>query len=237
MRPLALFDLDDTLVDRHAALNEWAADFATTWGLDEKWSTYLVFAEAHRTVPMLDFFEEIRREFDLPEPGERLWAQYRTRMAELARCREGALGGLVRLRDAGWRIGIQRYFGLQHNAVGTSPARQAGSSASTCSSTSPAGKRPACGQSGCNLGSTPHCSAKCDLTSSSTPLPTPSTPCSHLPTEDQAWPVRTCSLQVQRSLHQVPDAAGVTRPANAPGRDRAQPRRPDRGGPRQRLAG
>lgn len=103
---LALFDLDDTLVDRRRAFLTWAEEFASAHGLDEKWTTWLIFADAHHSGPMDQFFAMVREELDLGESADALWAQYRRRMPELISCNAEDLQALVELRTAGWRIGI-----------------------------------------------------------------------------------------------------------------------------------
>lgn len=106
MQKLALFDLDDTLVDRRAAFNVWAEEFAAAQGLGDRDLTLLVLAGAQHAGPMDGFFAMICEAFDLTEdPGE-LWRQYRRRMPELVSCRAEDLDALLRLQVAGWRIGI-----------------------------------------------------------------------------------------------------------------------------------
>ena len=106
MQPLALFDLDDTLVDRHAAFHAWAEEFATAHRLDDAALTFLLMADAHHRGPMDSYFATVCETFDLAEPPDQLWRQYRARMPELASCRAEDLNALRHLRRTGWRIGI-----------------------------------------------------------------------------------------------------------------------------------
>jgi FMN phosphatase YigB (HAD superfamily) len=106
MQRLALFDLDDTLVDRHATFRLWAEEFVADHGLDDKALTWLIFADAHSSGPKDRFFTTVRDEFNLAEPADQLWAQYRRRMPDLAFCQTEDLDALGRLSSAGWRIGI-----------------------------------------------------------------------------------------------------------------------------------
>ncbi|MCO1593610.1 HAD family hydrolase [Micromonospora sp. RHAY321] len=106
MQRLALFDLDNTLIDRQAAFHAWAEEFVTDLGLDDKALTWLIFADAHTSGPRGPFFAAVRNEFDLTQPPEDLWQQYRRRMPELVSCRAENLAALRQLRSAGWRIGI-----------------------------------------------------------------------------------------------------------------------------------
>lgn len=106
VQKLALFDLDDTLVDRRAAFNVWAEQFAAARGLGDRDVRFLVRTGAQHAGPMDGFFAMICEAFDLPDdPGE-LWRQYRRRMPELVSCRAADLDALRRLRAAGWHTGI-----------------------------------------------------------------------------------------------------------------------------------
>ncbi|MCK2217794.1 HAD family hydrolase [Actinomadura sp. ATCC 31491] len=105
-RPLALFDLDNTLVDRLAAFERWAAEFAARRGLGPDAVAWLVRTDADGSVPMDVFFGLVRARFGLPEPVEELWAAYRARLPRLVTCRPEVLDGLARLRAAGWAVGI-----------------------------------------------------------------------------------------------------------------------------------
>jgi HAD superfamily hydrolase (TIGR01549 family) len=117
VQSLALFDLDDTLIDRRAAFNAWAEEFVTAQGLDDAALTFLLMADAHHSGPMDGFFATVCQTFDLAEPSSQLWAQYRRRMPELASCRAEDLDALRRLRRAGWRIGIATN-GMTDNQLG-----------------------------------------------------------------------------------------------------------------------
>ena len=106
VQSLALFALDDTLVDRRAAFNAWAEEFAMAHRLGDKTLTFLIFGDAHHDGPMDRFFADVCRALDLPVPPDQVWEQYRRRMPELTACRPETLDALRRLRGAGWRLGI-----------------------------------------------------------------------------------------------------------------------------------
>jgi HAD superfamily hydrolase (TIGR01549 family) len=106
MQRLALFDLDNTLVDRQAAFAEWAAEFAGARGLGDDALGWVLDADARLPGPKGPLFHAIRDQFGLAESADDLWRHYRQRMPELARCRPVDLQGLRRLRSAGWRTGI-----------------------------------------------------------------------------------------------------------------------------------
>ncbi|MEU2718033.1 HAD family hydrolase [Streptomyces sp. NPDC007205] len=104
--PLALFDLDDTLIDHHAAFLAWAEEFAAARGLGSQGVSWLLAVKAKYAGPKDRLFSMVRDEFDLAEPVDLLWRQYRRRIPELAACCPEDLDALEQLRGAGWRIGI-----------------------------------------------------------------------------------------------------------------------------------
>jgi HAD superfamily hydrolase (TIGR01549 family) len=117
MQPLALFDLDDTLIDRRAAFNAWAEEFAAVHHLDDKALAFMLTADAHHSGPMDSFFAKICETLGLAEAPNLLWEQYRRRMPELASCRSEDLDALRRMRQTGWRVGIVTN-GMTDNQLG-----------------------------------------------------------------------------------------------------------------------
>ena len=106
MQRLALFDLDNTLVNRSAAFHAWAHEFVTTHRLDDDALTWLLETDANTSGTKGPFFRAVRDAFHLDQDAEDLWQQYRHRMPELVACRPQDLEALRRLRAADWRIGI-----------------------------------------------------------------------------------------------------------------------------------
>ncbi|MFI9574594.1 HAD family hydrolase [Microbispora rosea] len=106
MQRLALFDLDNTLVDLDAAFRVWAAEFDSELSLGLGAVDWLIALDEagypHREV----FFAKVRDHFGLSETVEELWGRYRKRMPCLVRCRIEVLDGLLRLRESGWKVGI-----------------------------------------------------------------------------------------------------------------------------------
>ncbi|WP_327590218.1 HAD family hydrolase [Nonomuraea sp. NBC_00507] len=103
---LVLFDLDNTLIDRLAAFERWAAEFAGERGLGAAAAAWLVETDADGSVPMDVFFARVRERFGLAEPAEELWRSYRARLPHLVSCPDDVLDGLDRLRASGWAVGI-----------------------------------------------------------------------------------------------------------------------------------
>ncbi|OAH16152.1 HAD family hydrolase [Streptomyces jeddahensis] len=104
--PLALFDLDDTLIDHHAAFRAWAEEFSAEYDLGSEGFDWLMAVKARYSGTKDRLFSMVRDEFELAEPADLLWEGYRRRIPELATCRSEDLEALQQLRRAGWRIGI-----------------------------------------------------------------------------------------------------------------------------------
>ncbi|WP_433245857.1 HAD family hydrolase [Streptosporangium sp. CA-135522] len=106
MQRLALFDLDNTLVDLDEAFRVWAEEFAQDRDLGHDGVSWLIALDRsghpHREV----FFAKVREHFGLPDPVDELWSQYRRRMPHLVHCRPEVIDGLFRLRASGWRVAI-----------------------------------------------------------------------------------------------------------------------------------
>lgn len=102
--PLALFDLDNTLVDRQEALGAAVAALCRDLGYGraiEAWMRTELARRAGR-----DDFARLREAFDVSATAGELWAAYVERMAAAVSCRPAVLGGLAELRTAGWTIGV-----------------------------------------------------------------------------------------------------------------------------------
>ncbi|MFC7381945.1 HAD family hydrolase [Sphaerisporangium rhizosphaerae] len=106
MQRLALFDLDNTLVDLDEAFRVWVGGFAAEHGLGAEGVDWLIALDQegipHREV----FFAEVRDRFALAASVEELWSRYRRHTPHLVRCRPEVLDGLARLRASGWRVAI-----------------------------------------------------------------------------------------------------------------------------------
>lgn len=104
MKPLALFDLDNTLVDRNLTLAHWAASFRAYRGLGPEDEGWVVEHLSHRASPA--HFDDIRAQFNLAETARTLWDSYCADIAAAVICDPRVLDGLERLRTLGWRIGV-----------------------------------------------------------------------------------------------------------------------------------
>ncbi|WP_405523580.1 HAD-IA family hydrolase [Streptomyces canus] len=103
-RPLVLFDLDNTLVDRRGTLADWAAEFTARHGLEDKEQPYVLGMVAERAYPST--FDAIRTRYRLLMSTVELWRAYCTDIAALMSCPAAVLDGLDELRATGWRVGV-----------------------------------------------------------------------------------------------------------------------------------
>ena len=101
MQRLALFDLDNTLVNRSSAFRTWAQEFVITHRLDAAALTWLLETDARTSGTKGPFFRAVREAFCLDQAADELWQQYRRRMPELVTCRTQDLEALRLLRAAG----------------------------------------------------------------------------------------------------------------------------------------
>lgn len=106
MQRLALFDLDNTLVNRDEAFQVWAAEFAADQDLGSGAVDWLIGLDRAGFPHRAKFFTLAREHFGLKASVEELWAGYRRRMPHLVRCRPEVMDGLARLREAGWKVAI-----------------------------------------------------------------------------------------------------------------------------------
>lgn len=106
MQRLALFDLDNTLVNLDEAFRVWTAEFVDEHQLEPEAVDWLIALDQagypHREV----FFGKVREHFALAESVEELWGRYRKRMPYLVCCRPEVMQELSRLRASGWKVAI-----------------------------------------------------------------------------------------------------------------------------------
>ncbi|MCX4801469.1 HAD-IA family hydrolase [Streptomyces sp. NBC_01214] len=104
MQRLALFDLDDTLIDRRRALEATLTRFASRHGLtvDERDALLVRLDERAGAAD----FSVIRELHGLSPSARTLWQEYLADMAAFSVCPDEVLDGLDDLKGHGWRIGI-----------------------------------------------------------------------------------------------------------------------------------
>ncbi|MFF4874058.1 HAD family hydrolase [Streptomyces sp. NPDC000961] len=104
MTRLAFFDLDNTLVDRRAALSDALTALCRSCGLSPEADQWLRAELADRATA--EDFARLRDTFGLDAPAADLWQEYVDLMAATVTCRADVLEGLAHLRATGWTIGI-----------------------------------------------------------------------------------------------------------------------------------
>jgi HAD superfamily hydrolase (TIGR01549 family) len=118
---LALFDLDNTLVDRQATFRRWAESFTADRDLDAAAVDWLCEADNDGFANRLDVFSEACRQFRLTEDPQALVSGYWTSYVACYRPDETVVSSLERLRQAGWGVGIVTNGGSsQHEKVARS---------------------------------------------------------------------------------------------------------------------
>ena len=104
--PLALFDLDNTLVDRQAAYLRWAEWFAERHGLGEVGVAWLCRADDDGFARRDAVFGAARARFGLEPSVEALIADYRREYLTFYRPDDEVTDALAHLRAAGWVVGV-----------------------------------------------------------------------------------------------------------------------------------
>ncbi|MGW2831156.1 HAD family hydrolase [Streptomyces sp. NPDC001286] len=101
---LALFDLDNTLIDRSAGLARWARGFVRSRFLPQEAEAAICDRLSERAPP--EDFVGLRAALGLSDAPSGLWREYVDGIARSARCFSGVREGLEALRGAGWTIGL-----------------------------------------------------------------------------------------------------------------------------------
>ena len=104
-RRIALFDLDDTLVDHADRFIQWTKNFANARSLGDGAADWIVKA-ANSGMWRDELLLAVREHFFLEDALEDLQADYVEQLAALIEPRPEVLAGLDRLRAAGWAVGV-----------------------------------------------------------------------------------------------------------------------------------
>jgi putative hydrolase of the HAD superfamily len=106
VRRAALFDLDNTLVDRQAVFRQWAEWFVTTNGLPSADVEWLVTADLDGYAPRDELFAELRARRQLADGIDTLMSGYLRDYPRFIVPDPDVHDALARLRSGGWRIAI-----------------------------------------------------------------------------------------------------------------------------------
>ncbi|WP_328513619.1 HAD family hydrolase [Streptomyces mirabilis] len=101
---LALFDLDNTLIDRSGGLARWARGFVRSRGLPQEAEAVICDRLRERAYPA--DFAHLREVLGLSDDPGGLWREYVDGIAWSVRCFPGVRESLAELRGAGWTLGI-----------------------------------------------------------------------------------------------------------------------------------
>ena len=106
--PLALFDLDDTLIDRTRNFKRWACGFLTQLGFDPTGPEFdwLVSADQSGYTDRHELFAAAQEKLGLRTSVRDLVETYNGEIARRATCDARTVDALTTLRAKGWRIGI-----------------------------------------------------------------------------------------------------------------------------------
>jgi putative hydrolase of the HAD superfamily len=103
---IALFDLDNTLVDRQAAFRQWAEWFVETHGLESEDVEWLVTADLDGYAPRDELFATLRARRGLSDGLDRLVSDYLRDYPRFFEPDPEVGAALANLRADGWRIAI-----------------------------------------------------------------------------------------------------------------------------------
>jgi HAD superfamily hydrolase (TIGR01549 family) len=106
MDPVALFDLDNTLVDREAAFRRWAVAFVDDRGLGDAAFEYLMEVDGGGFATREVVFDGVRESYGLAESTEALIAEYRATHLDFFEPDPTVRTVLGDLGAAGWRLGV-----------------------------------------------------------------------------------------------------------------------------------
>ena len=104
--PVALFDLDNTLLDREAAFAGWARRFCDSWGLPDGSHADLVAADGDGMRDREDLLTGVRDRFGLDVPVDELVEAYHVDYPAGFSFPDASRAALRRLRSSGWKVAV-----------------------------------------------------------------------------------------------------------------------------------
>ena len=103
---LALFDLDNTLLDREKAFCLWADRFIASHGLGQGARAMIDRADVDGATPRDEFFARIRQELNITTEVDELVADYRVVYPSLYSAEPEMIKGVRLLRSSGFKVGV-----------------------------------------------------------------------------------------------------------------------------------
>ena len=104
--PVALFDLDNTLLDREAAFARWARSFCDGHGLPDEARAWLVAADDDGMRPRDELFTSLRTRFAVDDSVADLIDAYHREYPTAFEFPADSRNALRRLRTAGWKVAV-----------------------------------------------------------------------------------------------------------------------------------
>jgi putative hydrolase of the HAD superfamily len=104
--PVALFDLDNTLLDREAAFARWARTFCDAHQLPGDAHAWLVTADEDGWRPREEVFTGVRSRYGVDVPVEDLVHAYHRDYPDEFDFPDDSRDALRRLRSAGWKVAV-----------------------------------------------------------------------------------------------------------------------------------
>jgi FMN phosphatase YigB (HAD superfamily) len=104
--PLAIFDLDNTLVDRSSTFAGWAEGFARRHRLGAEAPAWFIAADEDGFANRRGVFKRARAHFGLDESLDQLLSAYSVDYPGRFRPDPAVNDALARLTEAGWRVAI-----------------------------------------------------------------------------------------------------------------------------------
>ena len=106
MTSLALFDLDNTLLDREKAFALWTEQFLETYGLGEGVVPTIQSSDADGYNPREEFFSELRRKLGITTPVDELLDEYYVQYPSKYAAEPEMIDAVRSLRAAGFKVGV-----------------------------------------------------------------------------------------------------------------------------------
>jgi HAD superfamily hydrolase (TIGR01549 family) len=103
---LALFDLDNTLIDRQAAFLGWTQHFARERSLGDAAIAWILELDRDGFASREEVFSPVRERYHLAGGVEELITEYRSSYPSFIASEPLVVAALARLREAGWRLAI-----------------------------------------------------------------------------------------------------------------------------------
>lgn len=104
--PIALFDLDNTLLDREAAFARWVQSFCASHGLPDDAPAWLLAADEDGFRPREEVFAGIRSRYGVDDPVEDLLHAYHRDYPTAFEFPDDSRYALRRLRSSGWKVAV-----------------------------------------------------------------------------------------------------------------------------------